>query len=245
MVRPLFLLLFCTEIVNLGPEEGHHTDFFLDVLRHCASTLEELELRMETWRNHTDCLPKLYAPITLPRLSSARLSQYTHTVLGYVVAPRLAHLELCLSTEASGDGDVFSSLLALLNRGPNSIESLIVEHVFVESPADFMRCLHKLTRLTTLKVEGYPGTRTLMDTTTLKTLNRSAMLPNLQNIVVYYLGGIWPATLDMWYAFLDWRSQERTCEGVVVKALTKIDTDVPDVSLRAPSPDYGSALFDL
>ena len=118
-------------MANLGPDEGYHADFFLDVLRHCASTLEELELRMETWRNHTDCLPKSYAPIALPRLSSARLSQYTHTVLGYVVVPRLAHLELRLSTEASGDGDVFTSLLALLDRGPNAIESLIIEHVFV------------------------------------------------------------------------------------------------------------------
>ena len=232
-------------MTNLGPDEGYHTDFFLDVLRHCASTLEELELKMETWRDHSDYLPKSYAPIALPRLSSARLSQYTHTVLGYVVVPRLAHLELRLSTEASGDGDVFTSLLALLDREPNAIESLIIEHVFVQSPSDFVRCLHKLTHLTTLKIEGYPGTRTLMDTTTLKALNRSAMLPNLQNIAVHYLGGVWPATLDMWYAFLDWRSQERTCEGVVVKALTKIDTDVPDVSLRAPSPDYGSALFDL
>ncbi|KAL1752870.1 hypothetical protein FB107DRAFT_277311 [Schizophyllum commune] len=232
-------------LVDCGPEEGHHTDFFLEVLRHCALTLEDLELKMEAWRNHSDCLPKSYASITLPRLSSARLSQYTHTVLGYVVAPRLSQVVLSLSTEASGDGDVFTSLLALLNRGPNAIESLIIEHVFVESSSDFVRCLHKLTHLTTLKIEGYPGTRKLMDTTTLKALNRSAMLPSLQNIVVHYLGGIWPATLDMWYAFLDWRSQERTCEGVVVKALTKIDTDVPDVSLRASSPDYGSALFNL
>ena len=232
-------------MANLGPDEGYHADFFLDVLRHCASTLEELELRMETWRNHTDCLPKSYAPITLPRLSSARLSQYTHTVLGYVVAPRLAHLELCLSTEASGDGDVFSSLLALLDRGPNSIESLIVEHVFVESPADFVRCLHKLTRLTTLKVEGYPGTRTLMSASTLKVLNRSAMLPNLQNIVVHYLGGIWKPTFDAWHALLNWRSRGRICEGVLVKALINVDSDVPDINLRAPSPDYGSALFDL
>ena len=231
-------------MANLGPDEGHHTDFFLDVLRHCASTLEELELRMETWRNHSDCLPKSYAPITLPRLSSARLSQYTHTILACVVAPWLNQVALSLSTEASGDGDVFTSLLALLDRGPNSIDFLTVEHVFVESPVDFVCCLHKLTRLTTMKIEGYPGTRTLMDTTTLKALNRSAMLPNLQNIAVHYLGGVWPATLDMWYAFLDWRSQERTCEGVVVKALTKIDTDVPDVSLRASSPDCGSALFD-
>ncbi|KAL1666580.1 hypothetical protein GGF50DRAFT_113000 [Schizophyllum commune] len=146
-------------LVECGPEEGHHTDFFLDVLRHCASTLEELELRMETWRNHSDCLPRSYAPITLPRLSSARLSQYTHTILACVVAPRLNQVALSLSTEASGDGDVFTSLLALLDRGPNSIDSLTVEHVFVESPVDFVCCLHKLTRLTTMKIEGYPGTR--------------------------------------------------------------------------------------
>ncbi|KAI5897276.1 uncharacterized protein SCHCODRAFT_02664982 [Schizophyllum commune H4-8] len=207
--------------------------------------LEELELSVEAWRNHSDCLPDSYSHIALPRLSSVRLSQYTHTVLAYIVAPRLTHVDLSLSTEASGDGDVFASLLALLERGENSMEALKVEHVFVESAAYFVRCLGKLTSLTSLSINGYPGTRTLMDATTLKTLSCSSMLPNLQHIVVHYLGGIWPATLDAWYAFLDWRSRERMYEGVVVKALVYVDADVPDRGLRAPSPDYGSAMFDL